>query len=383
MTPLSQMQATKNLLTETQRIAYVGLCKLACVEMVNELRAVADADVKKKATKIKLGTKAGTGVVDDPATESSTVWGLKIMARLYHHMELERDGEHYFIIVFALWRDERKLTSFFLWDLRRVEQKMIESLSTHGVEPMDLVPSLMTTHTVPNPEYDPIEAERIRVEKEKEDLDRAADESEARECRQEEEEQVASSSKEEEAFGGGLGLVGKLERRRSSVEEADLAFGQDEADDLDPTAAPPPKYSQRNLPPEDDDGVDIGGFDDDPFANFDSRKTPTATPSIPPLVLSPSIDQHYSSSNHDLPPLPPSPLPPSSPNGFTSPSSTSNHFTDHAQTPSTPKGPGPIVGTTTHLDEPLEDVTPVLPGVSTSLSAADENITLDIRWTIL
>jgi hypothetical protein len=93
MTPLSQMQATKNLLTETQRIAYVGLCKLACVEMVNELKAVADADPKKKASKLKLGTKAATSVVDDPATESSTVWGLKIMARLYHHMELEKDGK--------------------------------------------------------------------------------------------------------------------------------------------------------------------------------------------------------------------------------------------------------------------------------------------------
>ena len=92
MTPLSQMQATKNLLTETQRIAYVGLCKLACVEMVAELQKVADADPKKKAAKIKLGSKATTSVVVDPPTESSTVWGLKIMARLYHHMELERDG---------------------------------------------------------------------------------------------------------------------------------------------------------------------------------------------------------------------------------------------------------------------------------------------------
>lgn len=245
---------------------------------------------------------------------------------------------------------------------------------------MDLVPSLMTTHTVPNPEYDPVEAERIRVEKEKEDLERAAVESEARERRQEEEDQqVASSSKEEEAFGGGgLGLVGKLERRRSSIEEADLAFGQEE-DDLDSAAAPPPKFSQRNPPPEDDDGGDIGGFDDDPFADFDARKTPTATPSIPSLVLSPPID-HSSTSKHDLPPSPPSPLPPSSPNGLTSPS---RNFTDDLEPPTTPKGTGPIVGTTTQLDEPLEDVTPVLPGVSTSLSAADENITLDIRWTIL
>jgi hypothetical protein len=37
---------------------------------------------------------------------------------------------------------------------------MIESLAQHGVQAMDLVPSLMTTHTVANPEYDPTEARR-------------------------------------------------------------------------------------------------------------------------------------------------------------------------------------------------------------------------------
>ena len=41
-----------------------------------------------------------------------------------------------------------------------IEQKMIESLALHGVQAMDLVPSLMTTHTVANPEYDPAEARR-------------------------------------------------------------------------------------------------------------------------------------------------------------------------------------------------------------------------------
>lgn len=37
---------------------------------------------------------------------------------------------------------------------------MIENLAEHGVQAMDLVPSLMTTHTVANPEYDPEEARR-------------------------------------------------------------------------------------------------------------------------------------------------------------------------------------------------------------------------------
>lgn len=42
---------------------------------------------------------------------------------------------------------------------------MIESLAEHGVQAMDLVPSLMTTHTVANPEYDPAEARRVAEEK--------------------------------------------------------------------------------------------------------------------------------------------------------------------------------------------------------------------------
>jgi len=37
---------------------------------------------------------------------------------------------------------------------------MIDSLAVHGVQAIDLVPSLMTTHTVANPEYDPAEAQR-------------------------------------------------------------------------------------------------------------------------------------------------------------------------------------------------------------------------------
>jgi hypothetical protein len=37
---------------------------------------------------------------------------------------------------------------------------MIDSLAAHGVQAIDLVPSLMTTHTVANPEYDPVEARR-------------------------------------------------------------------------------------------------------------------------------------------------------------------------------------------------------------------------------
>ncbi|CAL1694697.1 unnamed protein product [Somion occarium] len=114
MTPLSQMQTTKDLLTEAQRIAYVGLCALTAKEMADKMRAVNQKELKQ-------------------AIKSLELWSLKIM-----------------------------------------EQKMIESLATHGIEAKDLVPPLMTTHTVANPEYDPVEARKqAEQEAKKEDLEAA------------------------------------------------------------------------------------------------------------------------------------------------------------------------------------------------------------------
>jgi hypothetical protein len=51
---------------------------------------------------------------------------------------------------------------------------MIESLAEHGVVALDLVPALMTTHTVANPEYDPEEARR-KAEEASEDDDASID----------------------------------------------------------------------------------------------------------------------------------------------------------------------------------------------------------------
>lgn len=73
MTPLSQMQATKDLLTEAQRIAYVGLCALTTKEMLESLAKVCGKEVK-------------------PAAEQLNLWALKILGRLYYHMELETAG---------------------------------------------------------------------------------------------------------------------------------------------------------------------------------------------------------------------------------------------------------------------------------------------------
>ncbi|KAI9066465.1 DUF726-domain-containing protein [Trametes sanguinea] len=192
MTPLSQMQQTKDMLTEAQRIAYVGLCALTSKEMIDSLKAVNRKELKK-------------------AIQNMELWALKIMGRLYYHMELATE-----------------------------EQKMIESLGQHGINAKDLVPPLMTTHTVANPEYDPAEA-----------------------------------------------------RKQSELREAEAAKeSADISESTSPPSTPPPTYSP--------------------------------TP----------------------PPLPPKPQ-----------------------------------QTTTKV---LEDTAaPAMPGVSTHLSAADKNVTLDIRWTVL
>jgi hypothetical protein len=109
--PLAQMQTTKNLLTEGQRIAYVGLVRLAMAEMVKEYEDL---------TKTK-----GTKKIIDLATESMKMWSQKMMVRLYSHMEIES-----------------------------AEQIMIEQLGQHGVQPSDLTPSLMQNARVKNPVAD-------------------------------------------------------------------------------------------------------------------------------------------------------------------------------------------------------------------------------------
>ncbi|KAF8435758.1 hypothetical protein L210DRAFT_3484171 [Boletus edulis BED1] len=117
MTPLGQMQTTKKMLTEAQRIAYVGLCALTAKEMVQKQKNVRRKELK-------------------DVIQSTELWALKVMGRLYYHMDLEI-----------------------------TEQKMIDSLSLHGVQASDLAPSLMTTHTIANPEYDPVEARKQETEK--------------------------------------------------------------------------------------------------------------------------------------------------------------------------------------------------------------------------
>ncbi|KAB8261902.1 hypothetical protein BDV32DRAFT_120736 [Aspergillus pseudonomiae] len=105
---VSQLQATKDLLTESQRIAYVGVARLAIFQMTKDLDRV-------PATK-------GTRKAKQKTIDSMRQWGQTIMARIYAHMDIDA-----------------------------AEQVMIEQLAEHGVQPADLVRPLMQNARVKNP----------------------------------------------------------------------------------------------------------------------------------------------------------------------------------------------------------------------------------------
>jgi hypothetical protein len=106
---LSQMQATKDLLTEGQRIAYVGMTRLTLSAMSQE------AEEMENKTK---GSKKEAAI----AAEAMKLWAQKMMVRLYTHMEIST-----------------------------AEQIMIEQLAQHSVVPADLTPTLMQNSRVKNP----------------------------------------------------------------------------------------------------------------------------------------------------------------------------------------------------------------------------------------
>ncbi|TFK18161.1 DUF726-domain-containing protein [Coprinopsis marcescibilis] len=250
MTPLSQMQATKTLLTEAQRIAYVGLCSLTSREMLQTLKTSQRKELKAAAQNMEL-------------------WLLKIMGRLYYHMELETQ-----------------------------EQKMIESLAEHGVIATDLVPALMTTHTVANPEYDPDEAQRI------------ADE---------------------------------------------------------------------------EDGKDAESISDQTLVNEPGVSSPKGGPSESPTIEDPKTP----TIQEPNPPATPDPTPPTIPDPKTP--TESQTLEVPARDPTLPTSPSAETTATAILSQPNKTTEKVLkessqamiPGVSTKLSAADKDVTLDIRWTVL
>lgn len=104
---VSQMQATKDLLTEGQRIAYVGVVRLEIVNLVKEAELEMTRGAKRQ---VVMGA------------EAVKMWGQKMMIRLYAHM-----------------------------DISDAEQIMIEQLAAHGVMSQDLTPALLANSRVSNP----------------------------------------------------------------------------------------------------------------------------------------------------------------------------------------------------------------------------------------
>lgn len=105
---VGQLEATKDLLTEGQRVAYVGVTRLELSAMVKELEDMPTTRRVKKELNF--------------AAESMKMWSQKMMIRLYAHM-----------------------------DINPAEQIMIEQLTAHGVIPQDLTPVLMANARVKNP----------------------------------------------------------------------------------------------------------------------------------------------------------------------------------------------------------------------------------------
>lgn len=106
--PLSQLQATKDLLSESQRIAYVGVVRLAIYQMTSDMEKIPTTKSSKKALQ--------------EAVDSMKKWSQGVMIRLFAHMDIDS-----------------------------AEQVMIEQLAEHGVQAADLVDPLMKNSRVKNP----------------------------------------------------------------------------------------------------------------------------------------------------------------------------------------------------------------------------------------
>lgn len=241
---------------------------------------------------------------------------------------------------------------------------MIESLAEHGVDPSDLVPALMTTHTVKNPEYDP----KAKMAEELGTVDEV-----------DEEEEEAPPPYEGPAPSSVNVEQVDATRATSVMDEADSTrtatslrpeskavdpFGDDE--DEETLSLPAPKPSTRPPPAPlhldlDEDDGDIGY----------SSPAPTPAPAS-------------SSQPETFPELHDSPIAVSAPSASAPPKAdASEPIRDPEKTPRAAADgqiPLPVDG---EQEEEVQKGLPSLPGVSTSLSNTDEMVTLDIRWTVV
>lgn len=237
------------------------------------------------------------------------------------------------------------------------------------MDPSDLVPALMTTHTVKNPEYDPAARKR-------KDLD---------------DEKAITRSEEllEEAREA-------LPAYQRDDEKPAPTYSQPDGPDPETTPRRPIPSPILRKPPNpfgDDDDADIEDSIADATSSS-SRSTSTLNRPTPSRLSSfdaEDDDGDIGRAGSPSPlhtPLAEQPPPSPSPSTSSLPTVTlSEPLHDPEKTPS--KGPSRILtpsDQTEEAEEP-EDIEeaalPSLPGVSTKMSTTDELITLDIRWTVV
>lgn len=303
---------------------------------------------------------------------------------------------------------------------------MIEQLAEHGVTAEDLVPSLATTYTVDNPEYDPdftpqtsssddfpsppppttdpvpdspmpkdvpTEVPKAASEPELVSVDGEGEKASSGKAPETDEERVVREEAEER--GRVRREVAKIELRASGSSDP---FGQ--GDSLPPSPKPshspssprtpsprfkPSSWGKRAAVDPFADGGDIGGALDPP-------KPKQPQPAVDPFAdeggdIGGGLDVTPSAGVDD---------------GLTTPTASSyasvppEYFpaTADLSTPhSSPPAPIPVPLSSPPPADPPEKMHQVdnflnplpssLPGVSKTLTAADKTITLDIRWTIL
>lgn len=303
--PISQLAMTKRLLSEAQKIAYVGLCSTLSHQMLQEIDSL--------------------HIKDKNAMQSANEWLLRVMIRLYQHLDIEPKGTP---------------------ARSPAEQAMIESLSQHGILPSDLVPSLVTTHTIPNPSYDP---QRARAE-----AAQAAARAEA-----ESTDVTASNVDALSLTDSQAARTEAAETHESVVDEAPAHTGPPAAASAPPapTATAPSSAASVSPPPAEPSDSALAMAEEQRAPAQSDEPTsavPTSHDSTPAVVL-------------------------------TDPNSAAQVAEKQAAGEVVSAGhvTASSLEAAAHAPSTLSTHPPTLDGVTTEISESSKTITLDIRWTVL
>ena len=252
---------------------------------------------------------------------------------------------------------------------------MIESLAEHGVMAADLVPALMTTHTVRNPEYDPAAARAIPEENEiAEEEHDGVEESLAQTDAQYSEKETFEDTEQKESS------VAILEHNDMPRFSPSDPFGQEEPLELAPPPyeAPKPRREKlgKNVNPfgddEDSDGGDITMLASPPVQTRSVAVTAQVLPDVEEGDIAATLEDMKVSDDR-------------TPTASLSPtrgvSTLAQTAASEAKAEAKPTNAAEVVKQGVREEGPKQSE--ALPGVSTALSKTDQNVTLDIRWTVV